>query len=104
MAGEKPRFKFYVKSKNTGTNCNVAAFWVRENGMISGTFEQEIAEIVLRDGTRINPDQVWCNMWDNEKENVKFGAKHEAPKESNVSHWAISDGTPPAEIKPDAPF
>lgn len=44
MAGEKPRYKFYIKSKTTGTNLNVAAFWERENGMISGCFENDIAE------------------------------------------------------------
>ena len=106
MAAEKPRFKFYIKSKITGTNLNVAAFWERENGMISGCFENDIAEITLKDGTRINPDQVWVNMWDNAKETPKnAGGKHETPKESKPAHWAISDGLPAEEYKPDdVPF
>ena len=106
MAGEKPRFKFYVKSKITGTNLNVAAFWERDNGMISGTFENDIAEIILKDGMVINPDQVWVNMWDNAKPNEKAtGGKHETPKEKKPAHWATTDGLPATEYKPDdVPF
>ena len=33
MAGEKPRFKFVVKSKATETSQGGAAFWERGNGL-----------------------------------------------------------------------
>ena len=106
MAGEKPRFKFVVKSKSTGTSQGVAAFWERENGMISGVFENEIEAIVLKDGTRIGADQVWVNMYDNAKDNAKDnGGKHNAPTHKNPetgkAHWATTDGTPPVD---DSPF
>tara|TARA_R110000803_G_scaffold204603_1_gene270735 strand:+ start:424 stop:732 length:309 start_codon:yes stop_codon:yes gene_type:complete len=101
MAGEKPRFKFVVKWKATGTSQGVAAFWERENGMISGVFENEIEAIILKDKTRINADQVWVNMYDNAKDN---GGKHNAPTHKNPetgkAHWATTDGSPPVDNSP----
>ena len=107
MAGRKPSYKVVLKSKNTGTSQGLVAIWESEDrpGLFSGKFENEIKQIILQDGTVINPDQVYINLYDNREESS--GGKHVAPSHINpatgVAHWSESDGTP-AVSHGDTPF
>jgi hypothetical protein len=106
MAGRKPKFKVVLKSKNTGTSQGLVAIWESEDkpGLFSGKFENEIKQIILQDGTVINPDQVYVNLYVNDPEP---GGKHVTPSHVNPAtgnaHWSESDGTP-AVSHGDTPF
>jgi hypothetical protein len=105
MAGRKPKFKVVLKSKNTMNTQGLCAIWENEDrpGLFSGKFEDEIKQIVLKDGKVVNFDQVWVNLYVNNEESV--GGKHETPSHINPgtgkAHWAESDGTPAGD---DTPF
>ena len=69
MAGDKPRYKVTIKSKQTDNKANIAAFWVRDNGMIGGTLDQDVDFIQLKNGAKIRNDNAWLNMFDNGEQN-----------------------------------
>ncbi len=104
MAGRKPKFKLVLKSKNTGNTQGLCAIWENEDrpGLYSGKFEDEIQQIVLKDGKVVNFNQCWINLYVNDEDN---GGKHSAPSHINPNtgkaHWAESDGLP---AQPETPF
>ena len=67
MAG-RPDYSVRAKSKTSGNSIYIMAFWIGDKG-IGGSFDREVAKIVLKDGKVITPDSVYLDLFKNEEHN-----------------------------------